>query len=247
MDNRLGLGDEEEGDVGTLWRSLDWLTSCVMVVGGALPYASQYQQILRTKNTDGFSTRVCLVLLVANILRILFWFGKQFEVTLLLQSVVMILTMLVMLNLCCSVQNTNRISTKQHHITDLDPRFFWNWDGFEDYLIFMLAFTLPCAFTTLILLDSSLFVESLGFLAVLTEAMLGLPQLLQNQRNHSTTGMSVNMVLLWMAGDSFKTAYFALKESPLQFLLCGLTQVLVDLAILCQVCLYSQDPWDKLA
>uniref|UniRef100_A0A8C7HH35 Si:dkey-246g23.2 n=1 Tax=Oncorhynchus kisutch TaxID=8019 RepID=A0A8C7HH35_ONCKI len=87
-----------------------------MVVGGALPYASQYQQILRTKNTDGFSTRVCLVLLVANILRILFWFGKQFEVTLLLQSVVMILTMLVMLNLCCSVQNTNRISTK-HHLT----------------------------------------------------------------------------------------------------------------------------------
>lgn len=73
MDNRLGLGDEEEGDVGTLWHSLDWLTSCVMVVGGALPYASQYQQILRTKNTDGFSTRVCLVLLVANILRILFW------------------------------------------------------------------------------------------------------------------------------------------------------------------------------
>nr|XP_023849585.1 PQ-loop repeat-containing protein 1 [Salvelinus alpinus] len=169
----------------------------------------------------------------------------------------MILTMLVMLNLCCSVQNTNRISTKTAHITGFGyveslwqrsgSRFFWNWDGFEDYLIFMLAFTLPCAFTTLILLGSSLFVESLGFLALLTEAMLGLPQLLQNQRNHSTTGMSVNMVLLWMAGDSFKTAYFALKESPLQFLLCGLTQVLVDLAILCQVCLYSQDPWDKLA
>ncbi|XP_052362510.1 solute carrier family 66 member 2-like [Oncorhynchus keta] len=101
----------------------------------------------------------------------------------------MILTMLVMLNLCCSVQNTNRISTKQHHITDLEPRFFWSWDGFEDYLIFLLAFTLPCAFATLLLLDSSLFVESLGFLAVLTEAMLGLPQLLQNQRKHSTTGM----------------------------------------------------------
>ncbi|CAB1338830.1 unnamed protein product [Coregonus sp. 'balchen'] len=205
MDSRLGLGDEE-GDVWTLWASLGWLASCVMVVGGALPYAPQYQQILRTKNTDGFSTRVCLVLLVANILRILFWrvclgvgggglpgvnavFGKQFEVTLVLQSVVMILTMLVMLNLCCSVQNTNRISTRQHHITDLEPRFFWSWDGFEDYLIFLLAFTLTCAFTTLLLLDSSLFVETLGSLAVLAEAMLGLPQLLQNQRNHSTTGM----------------------------------------------------------
>lgn len=43
--------------------------------------------------------------------------GKQFELPLLLQSVVMILTMLVMLHLCCSIQSSNRVSTKQHHIT----------------------------------------------------------------------------------------------------------------------------------
>ncbi|XP_010901326.2 solute carrier family 66 member 2 [Esox lucius] len=246
MDSGLGLGDEE-GDVGSLWATLAWLASCVMVVGGALPYVPQYLQILRTKNTGGFSTRICLVLMVANILRILFWFGKRFEVTLLLQAVVMIVAMLLMLDLCCSVQNSDRISTKQHHITDLDPRFFWSWDGFEDYLIFLLAFTLPCAFVTLLLLDSSLFVEALGFLSLLAEAMLGLPQLLQNQHNHSTTGMSVKMVLLWMTGDGFKTAYFALNKSPLQFLLCGLAQVLVDLTILYQVCLYRKDPCDKLS
>ncbi|KAJ7994481.1 hypothetical protein DPEC_G00249700 [Dallia pectoralis] len=245
MDSGLGLGDDDDRDMGSIWASLPWLASCVMVVGGALPYAPQYQQIHRTKNTDGFSTRICLVLLVANILRILFWFGKQFEVTLLVQSLVMIAAMLLMLNLCCSVQNNDRISTKQHHITDLDLRFFWSWDGFQDYLIFLLAFTLPCAFATLLLLDSSLFVEALGSLSLLAEAMLALPQLLQNQRNRSTTGMSVKMVLLWMAGDGFKTAYFALNESPLQFLLCGLAQVLVDLAILYQVCLYSKAPWDK--
>lgn len=43
--------------------------------------------------------------------------GKQFELTLLLQSVVMIITMFAMLHLCCTVQNTNRVSTKQHRLS----------------------------------------------------------------------------------------------------------------------------------
>lgn len=45
-----------------------------------------------------------------------FRIGKQFELTLLFQSVVMILTMFAMLHLCCMVQNTNRVSTKQHRL-----------------------------------------------------------------------------------------------------------------------------------
>lgn len=43
--------------------------------------------------------------------------GKQFELTLLLQSVVMIIAMFAMLHLCCTVQNTNRVSTKQHRLS----------------------------------------------------------------------------------------------------------------------------------
>lgn len=104
--------------MGGSWTLLSWLASCLMVFGGALPYVPQYQEIQRSSNTDGFSTRVCLVLLIANILRIFFWIGKQFELTLLLQSVVMILTMFAMLHLCCTVQNTNRVSTKQHRLSE---------------------------------------------------------------------------------------------------------------------------------
>lgn len=228
------------------WGVLSWLASCVMVCGGALPYVPQYQEIQRSSSTEGFSTRVCLVLLIANILRIFFWIGKQFEVTLLLQSVVMILTMLAMLHLCCSIQNTNRVSTKQHHLTDLDLRYFWSWSGYEDYLLFCLGFTVLCALVTLVLLDSVLFVEGLGSLALLFEAMLGLPQLLKNFQNHSTRGMSVNMVLLWTAGDVFKTTYFLVNESPAQFAVCGGVQVLIDVAILLQVLLYGQDPRAKM-
>uniref|UniRef100_A0A4W5PQ79 Si:dkey-246g23.2 n=1 Tax=Hucho hucho TaxID=62062 RepID=A0A4W5PQ79_9TELE len=181
--------DLQEEDMEGSWTLLSWLASCVMVFGGNLPYVPQYQEIQRSSITEGFSTRVCLLLLIANILRIFFWVGKQFELILLLQSVVMIITMLAMLHLCCNIQHTNRISTKQHHFTDLDLRYFWSWSAFEDYLLFCFAFTLLCAFLTLLLLDSVLFVEGLGSLAVLFDAMLGVPQLLQNFHNHSTRGM----------------------------------------------------------
>lgn len=63
----------QEEDMDGSWSLLSWLASCIMVFGGAVPYVPQYQEILRSSNTEGFSTRVCLVLLVANILRIFFW------------------------------------------------------------------------------------------------------------------------------------------------------------------------------
>lgn len=44
-----------------------------MVIGGVVPYVPQYRQIKQTQDADGFSLLVCLTLLVANTLRILFW------------------------------------------------------------------------------------------------------------------------------------------------------------------------------
>ncbi|XP_015229567.1 solute carrier family 66 member 2 [Cyprinodon tularosa] len=236
----------QEEDMEGSWTLLSLLASLLMVFGGALPYIPQYQEIQRSSNTEGFSTRVCLVLLVANILRIFFWIGKQFELTLLLQSVVMILTMFAMLHLCCTVHNNNRVSTKQHRLTDLNLHYFWSWSAFEDYLLFCFGFTVVSAVTTLLLLDSVMFVEALGSLAVMFEAMLGVPQLLQNFQNRSTKGMSVKMVLLWTAGDIFKTTYFVMNESPAQFWVCGSVQILVDVAILLQVLSYNSDLRPKL-
>ena len=46
---------------------------------------------------------------------------------------------------------------------------------------------------------------------------------------------SVQMVLMWMCGDTFKTTYFYLRDTPPQFFICGALQVSIDLAILAQV------------
>lgn len=213
-----------------------------MVFGGVVPYIPQYRDIRRTQNAEGFSTYVCLVLLVANILRILFWFGRHFESPLLWQSIVMILAMLVMLQLCTEVRVANELNVKRRLFADFDPHHFWHWSSFADYVQCVLAFTGVAGYVTYLSIDSALFVETLGFLAVLTEAMLGVPQLYRNHRYQSTEGMSIKMVLMWTSGDTFKTAYFLLNGAPLQFSVCGLLQVLVDLAILAQAYMFSRHP-----
>ncbi len=54
-----------------------WGAIGAMVFGGVVPYIPQYRKIRRTRDAEGFSTFVCLVLLLANILRILFWWGRE--------------------------------------------------------------------------------------------------------------------------------------------------------------------------
>ncbi|XP_059751008.1 solute carrier family 66 member 2 isoform X2 [Balaenoptera ricei] len=225
-----------------LHQLVSWGAAGAMVFGGVVPYIPQYRDIRRTQNAEGFSTYVCLVLLVANILRILFWFGRRFEAPLLWQSVVMILAMLLMLKLCTEVRVASELTVHRRVFADLEPRHFWRWSRFGDYVQCVLAFSGVAGCVTYLSLDSALFVESLGFLAVLTEAMLGVPQLCRNHRHRSTEGMSIKMVLMWTSGDTFKTAYFLLNGAPLQFSVCGLLQVVVDLAILGQAYVFTRHP-----
>ncbi|XP_053820564.1 solute carrier family 66 member 2 isoform X1 [Vidua chalybeata] len=186
---------------------VSWGAAGAMVFGGVVPYIPQYRDIRRTQNAEGFSTYVCLVLLVANILRILFWFGRRFESPLLWQSIIMIITMLLMLKLCTEIRVSNELNVKRRSFAaadskdeeikappkrsylDFDLNYFWHWSKFTDYMQCILTFTGVTGYITYLWLDSSLFVETLGFLAVFTEAMLGVPQLYRNYQNRSTEGM----------------------------------------------------------
>ncbi|XP_072226246.1 solute carrier family 66 member 2 isoform X2 [Leuresthes tenuis] len=239
----LNMEDEVFDQIVSVFNSLvAWVAAGAIMFGGVVPYIPQYRDIRRTQNAEGFSTYVCLVLLVANILRILFRFGRYFETPLLWQSIIMIGTMLTMLNLCTNVRMATELNTKRRSFIDFDWSYFWSWSHFVDYVQCVLSFTAVAAYITYLLLDSALFVETLGFLAVFTEAMLGTPQLYCNYQNKSTEGMSIKMVLMWTSGDTFKTGYFLLTQAPVQFWTCGLLQVFVDIAILFQVYYYSRYP-----
>jgi len=247
-------GEEHWSDDLTVYVILNWISSLAMIVGGVLPYVPQYMEIKRSGNADGFSLYVCLSLLVANILRILFWFGSHYETPLLVQSIVMNLSMLAIVQLCVNVKQSKDIikgkdklfldgsGSSSMTLRDFDKRYFWKWTDFRSYVEFIAAFTLTVSLLTYILIDNAIYIEVLGFTSLLIEAMLGTPQFYDNYLYKSTYGMSKTMVFLWLLGDSFKTFYFLLRNSPLQFSVCGSLQIAVDLAILSQTVWYGSSP-----
>ncbi|XP_039763585.1 solute carrier family 66 member 2 isoform X3 [Pararge aegeria] len=233
------ISDELGLTVGHL---VGWGAATAMIVGGVAPYIPQYRQIRKTQDAEGFSLYVCLTLLIANTLRILFWFGKRYEIPLLIQSIVMNATMFAMIHLCVTVKKKNQIIRSRDRIfTDMDRKYFWAWTDFQSYLDCMLVFSVFGAAITYLLIEFAPFVELIGFLAVFTEAMLGAPQIAKNLANKSTEGMSLSMVIMWTCGDLFKTAYFVIREAPTQFWVCGGLQVLLDIVILVQVWLYRHN------
>ncbi|KAI5741827.1 hypothetical protein M8J77_000076 [Diaphorina citri] len=115
----------------TLAKMVKWVCATIMIFGGVIPYIPQYREIYIKEDAEGFSMYVCLALLIANTLRILFCsfcssnthscnsvdntdnralrFGKRYELPLLVQSIIMNILMLAMIHLCVRVRNKHNL------------------------------------------------------------------------------------------------------------------------------------------
>jgi uncharacterized protein with PQ loop repeat len=90
---------------------------------------------------------------------------------------------------------------------------------------------------------NNVFVQAVGYVALITEAMLGTPQLLRNFKHKSTKGMSKVMVFLWLGGDLLKTSYFIYEKTPVQFWVCGFIQITIDFLIIGQIVFYGKNEY----
>lgn len=64
----------EDYDLWTLLQTIiSYGAQTAMVIGGVAPFVPQFLSIKKAGSNRGFSLYVCLALLVANTLRILFW------------------------------------------------------------------------------------------------------------------------------------------------------------------------------
>ena len=70
-DNRMG--DEATTAAAVALTLISYISQLAMIIGGVVPYIPQFMAIRKSGSTKGFSIYVCLALLVANTLRILFW------------------------------------------------------------------------------------------------------------------------------------------------------------------------------
>lgn len=208
--------------------------------GGVIPYFPQYLEIQRKQTVKGFSSYVCLTTIVANIVRVFFWYGKRFETPLLVQSFVMVLVMLTMMHLCTKVKRKTEQQGVVKKFSDFDPQHFWKWTYFSSYLQFIVVITCCGCLLTYLFGNFIIYTEALGCLALCLEATLGIPQLIRNFQNRSTYGMSLSMVMLWLLSDVGKSVYFVIRKSPIQFWLLGFAQVATDIAIILQVLVYGR-------
>ncbi|GAA5826104.1 hypothetical protein JCM10212_002412, partial [Sporobolomyces blumeae] len=175
-----------------------WLT----VVGGIcmalfppLAYSDQYVSICRKRNSAGFSTDICGLLIVANVTRCIYWLGARFQVYLLVQSILMILAQFGILYVCLLYRDPSHVRTKSRR-----PGQLWQWNSFPAYLEFTaLLILLHCAMF-LLLHRVNVYIQLLGFVALGLEATLPIPQLLVNYENKSTAGFRHTVLAGWFLG-----------------------------------------------
>lgn len=72
---------------------------------------------------------------------------------------------------------------------DFDLNFFWQWTDFQSYVECMLMVTAVGSACLYLFSPSYWFIEGLGLCAVLSESLLGVPQLTRNFKQRSTEGM----------------------------------------------------------
>lgn len=208
-----------------------------MAVGPPLVYADQAVSIVRKKDSTGFSRDVCAILLLANITRCFFWLGTRFEFALLVQSILMILAQLALLYICIRYQprpDTRGQSSR--------PFAFWHWPSYVQYIEFLAGFILISAIAYLIFGRADVYISIIGFVALGMESMLPVPQLISNYKQKSLYGFRASTLIGWVGGDTFKTAYFFVQGSPLQFKVCALFQLSVDFIIVVQRLYYGNAP-----
>jgi uncharacterized protein with PQ loop repeat len=222
-----------------------------MIFGPNIGFIAQIIKFRQVKSSEGFSKLISLIFIIANILRIYFWIGKQFSLVLLFQSIVAIIMHIILLKECLQLSNASALIKKDAYyykdkldiykpINLFNVSTFWDWPFLIDYIYFLVLFAFTIGFISHIIgFDNPMYVESLGIASATVEACFGLPQVIANFNNKNTDTLSFFMLFTWALGDSFKTFYFLQTKAPLQMLICGLFQLTMDCVLLGQLLIYT--------
>lgn len=224
------IAEPETSLLSTILGNL-WATFCV--VGPILQYFS------KLKEPTTLSPYVVLVLLLSNIIRVFYWLATPFEISLLLQSIVMIMMMTLLVNETCKVYKTQVQSGEKKKTTLINDGItldnVWMWTDIQSYQFFIGIVTAPFVLGALLFPEGSAsYGALLGYLALLIEAMMGMPQLYMFYKN-GARGENPVLYVTWLVGDLAKTAAFIATGANFPFIACGLVQTLVDIIIIGQI------------
>ena len=121
------------------------------------------------------------------------------------------------------------------------PFGFWQWRSTRPYWQFLGYYAATLLLLQYLLGSMEGYVAIQGYVALGIEAILPIPQILQNQRSKSCKGFRLSVLINWLIGDVFKMTYFFLSEGgiPWAFKLCGLFQAGCDCFLGVQYWMYG--------
>lgn len=121
------------------------------------------------------------------------------------------------------------------------PYNFWQWRSRKPYWQFLAYLTASLAVLQLLVGTNQAYVGIQGYVALGIEAILPIPQILENQKSRSCKGFRLSVLVNWLIGDAFKMTYFFLSEGgvPWAFKLCGLFQAACDCYLGVQYWIYG--------
>lgn len=122
------------------------------------------------------------------------------------------------------------------------PYNFWQWRSRKPYWHFLAYYTAALAVLQFLVGTQSSYVAIQGYVALGVEAVLPIPQILENHKLRSCKGFRLSVLVNWLLGDVFKMTYFFLSEGgiPWAFKLCGLFQAACDCYLGVQYWMYGE-------
>jgi len=203
-------------------------------------YADQIYSIHRTRTSSGFSLDIPLIMLLASILKIFYWIGARYDLSLFTQAIVMIFMQCLLLQVALThrpplqIQHTpfTTAAARIGSLLEERPYQFWQWRSAKPYWHFLLYFTGMLLVLQVLVGEVSGYSDLLGYIALTIEATLPLPQIFANQSRRCCKGFRLSVLANWLIGDAFKMVFFFTKgqgEVPWAFKLCGIFQACCDL------------------
>ena len=246
---------KKDGALKILEKIVIILIDIFMVIGPSLGYLIQSLKFKKTKSSKGFSKSICLIIYISQILRVFFWIGKPFKITLLYQSILIIIFQVYLIYLWIlyhdikpknNINKNNQVNDKKEiieYIIDwsdtISPNKIWNWTSTIEYYKFMLFIILILLIICGVVgIHNPILVNIMGTISVITEASTLLPQIVVSCKKKNASNLSMTMVALWSLGECCKFIYNIIYKTPIQMILSGGVQIFLDFFCLFQIICY---------
>ncbi|PYH42719.1 PQ-loop repeat-containing protein [Aspergillus saccharolyticus JOP 1030-1] len=236
-----------------LSQALEYGAPLFLITSPVTSYADQILSIHRSRSSAGFSMDIPLIMLVASILKVFYWFGAKYSFSLLVQAVFTIGVQIVLLKVALDNRPSPGLKNSVEHVpfSSVDsgqgftrPYDFWQWRSAKPYWMFLAYFTAALLVIQVLLPPlaySESYIGLLGYVGLAVEATLPLPQVIKNHQSRSCVGFRLSVVIAWILGDIMKLSYFfcSAEVIPWSFRLCGMFQCVCDLYLGLQFWMYS--------